>query len=38
MPRPEAKYRKFLLSSTISSDTIQLAINFIMEGTFKINP
>lgn len=31
MARPEAKYRKFLLSSNISNDTVQRAIDFIME-------
>ena len=31
MARPEARYRKFLLSSKISSDTVQKVIDFIME-------
>ena len=31
MARPEARYRKFLLSSKISNETVQKAIDFIME-------
>ena len=31
MARPEAIYRKFLLSSKISNETVQKAIDFIME-------
>ena len=31
MARPEASYRKFLLSSKISNETVQKAIDFIME-------